>query len=142
MENWIWYGLISAVCFGVNTIVYKMASQKSAFSPYYGFFVFSLGILLVSGTFLLFKPSNNFEWKSTSMIFLAGIIWAIGFFAIAFAISKNFEISKLAPIYNTNTIIAVLLGIFLLKEIPNSTQIIKVIGGAVLIVLGAILVSI
>ena len=142
MENWVFYGMVSAVCFGVNTVLYKYANQKSAFSPYYGSFVFALGVVFVFGILLMFKPSNDFELKTTSLIFIAGTIWAIGFLAIALALSKGFAISKLAPIYNTNTIIAVLLGIFLLKEIPNSTQVFKIIGGAILIVAGAILVSI
>ena len=50
--------------------------------------------------------------------------------------------SQLAPIYNANTIIAVILGIILLKEIPNASQMIRIIIGAVMIVVGAVLVSI
>ena len=142
MENWVFYGMVSAVCFGVNTIIYKYANQKSNFSAYYGGFVFALGIVLVFGLLLAFKPSNDFELKSSSLIFIAGIIWAIGFLAIALALSKGFPISRLAPIYNTNTIIAVLLGIFLLKEIPNATQVYKIVAGAILIVAGAILVTV
>ena len=142
MENWIFYGIIAAVCFGLNTVIYEIASQKSSFSPYYGSFVFALGIILAFGLFLLLKPSNDFEWESTSLLVIAGVIWAVGFIAIAIAISQKADISRLAPIYNTNTLIAVLLGIFLLREIPNAAQMIKVIAGAVLIVIGAVLVSI
>ena len=142
MENWIWYGIIAAICFGLNTVIYKIAFQRTGFSPYYGGFVFALGIVLVFGLIFLFKPSSDFEWKSTSLVFVAGMIWAIGFLSIAIAISQKADISRLAPIFNTTTIVAVLLGIFLLKEIPNSTQIIKTIAGALLIVVGAVLVSI
>ena len=142
MQNWVIYGLIAAVCFGVQTIIYKVAYQKSSFSPYYGSFIFALGIILIFAVFLLFKPSFEFEWKSSSLLFISGIIWGIGFLMVAIAITQKADVARLAPIYNTNTLIAVLLGILLLREIPDASQIFRVISGAVLIVVGAILVSI
>ena len=87
------------------------------------------------------KPSFDFEWKSSGLALIAGIIWSVGFLAIAIAISQKADIARLAPIYNTNTLIAVLLGIIFLKEIPDASSIFRIIGGAVLIVVGAVLVS-
>ena len=142
MQNWIIYGLIASVFFALNTILYKVAAQKGNFSPYYGSFMFGVGIMLIFGLFLLFKPSFEFEWKSSSIALIAGIIWGIGFLAIAVAISKGGNVSQLAPIYNTNTILAVLLGIIFLKEIPDVSQVFRIISGAVLIVIGSILVSV
>ena len=66
----------------------------------------------------------------------------IGFLAVAVAIAQKADVARLAPIYNANTIIAVLLGIIFLKEIPNASQIFRVVAGAVLIVIGAVLVSV
>ena len=142
MQNWIWYGIIAAVCFGFQTVIYKYATQKSNMSPYYASFVFALGIILIFGIFLLFRPSYNFDWKSNGMLFASGLIWGIGFLAVAIAIANNADVARLAPIYNTNTLITVLLGILFLKEIPDTTHMIRIISGAVLIVIGAILVSI
>ena len=142
MENWVVYGLIAAVCFGVQTIIYKYAAQKGNLSPYYASFVFALGIILIFAVLLLFKPGFDFEWKSSGMLFASGVIWGIGFIAIAIAISQNADVARLAPIYNTNTLVAVLLGILILHEVPDTTQMFRVIVGAVLIVVGAILVSI
>jgi len=142
MVNWIVYGIIASVFFAVNTIVYKIAAQKGNFSPYYGSFMFGLGVVLVFGLFLLFKPSFAFEWKSSSLAVVAGVIWGFGFLAIAVAIAKGSDVARLAPIYNTNTILAVLLAIIFLKEIPNISQIYRIISGAVLIVVGVILVSV
>ena len=73
---------------------------------------------------------------------IAGVIWAVGFLAIAIAISQKGEVARLAPLYNRNTIIAVVLGIVLLKEVPDMSQVLRVIIGAVMIVIGAALVSI
>ena len=142
MPNWIVYGIIAAVCFGVQTALYKAAYQKSNFTPYYGSFVFALGIVLIFGVFLLFKPDFSFELKPNAILFISGIIWGLGFLAIAVAIAQKADVARLAPIYNTNTIITVLLGIIFLKEIPDASQMFRVIAGAVLIVAGAVLVSV
>jgi len=142
MQNWILYGIIASFFFALNTIIYKIAYQKGNFSPYYGTFIFGLGVVFIFGVFLLFKPSFDFEWKSSSIALIAGITWGLGFLAVAVAIAQKADIARLAPIYNTNTLLAVLLGIIFLKEIPNASQIFRVIAGAVLIVIGSILVSI
>ncbi|MEK6891982.1 MAG: GRP family sugar transporter, partial [Nanoarchaeota archaeon] len=105
-------------------------------------FLVALGIIVIFGVVLLFKPGINFDWKSNGLLFVSGLIWGIGFLAVAIAISQNADIARLAPIYNTNTLITVLLGILILKEVPDATNMFRVISGAVLIVVGAILVSI
>ena len=142
MPNWIIYAIIASVFFALNTIVYKVAAQKGNFSPYYGSFMFGLGVALIFGLFLLFKPSFEFEWKSSSLALIAGMIFGLGFLAVAVAIAKGGDVARLAPIYNTNTILAVLMGIIFLHEVPDVSQMFRVIAGAVLIVIGAILVSI
>ena len=117
--NWIAYGLIAAFFFALNTILYKIAQQKGNFSPYYGVLMFGIGVMIV-----------------------AGAVWAIGMIAVAIAISQKADVARLAPIYNINTILAVLMGIIFLNEIPDMSQMIRVISGAVLIVVGAVMVSI
>ncbi len=142
MQSWVFYGIVAAICFGINTILYKIASQKGNFSPAFGSVVFGIGIMIAFLVYFFAKPSLQFEWKSTSLAIVAGIIWAIGFLAIAIAISQKGEVARLAPLYNANTIIAVILGIVLLKEVPDMSQMIRVIIGAVMIIAGAVLVSV
>ena len=142
MPNWIVYGIIASVFFALNTIIYKVAQQKGNFSPFYGSFIFGLGIVLIFGLFLLFKPSFEFEWKSSSLALIAGMVWAFGFLAVAVALAQKADVARLAPIYNTNTILAVLIAIIFLKEIPDVSQIFRIISGAVLIVIGSVLVSV
>lgn len=142
MQNWVVYGLIAAFFFAVNTIIYKVAAQKGNFSPYYGSFMFGIGVVLIFGLFLLFKPSFEFEWKSSSLALIAGIIWGLGFLAVAVAIAQKADVARLAPIYNINTLLVVIMGIIFLHELPDASQMFRVIAGAVLIVIGAILVSI
>ena len=142
MQSWIVYGLIAAVAFAVNTIIFKIALQKGNFSPYYGSFVFGLGVAFILGIIFLFKPSFDFELKSSMLAFIAGAIWGIGMLAVAIAIAQKADIARLAPVYNTNTLLAVLMGIIFLHEIPDVSQMFRVIAGSVLVVIGAILVSI
>lgn len=142
MPNWLVYGIIAAICFGLNTVIYKAAYQKGGFSPYYGSLIFGLGIVLIFGLFFLFRPSFEFEWKSSGLALLAGLIWGLGFLAIAAAIAQKADVARLAPIYNANTVLAVLLGIIFLHEIPDASQMFRVIAGAVLIVTGSVLVSV
>ncbi len=142
MQNWVIYGFIASFFFALNIIIYKVAQQKGNFSPYYGSFIFGLGIVLIFGLFLLFKPSFEFEWGSSSLALIAGIIWGLGFLAVSAAIAQKADVARLAPIYNTNTILAVLIAIIFLKEIPDVSQMFRVIAGAVLIVVGSVLVSV
>ena len=104
--------------------------------------MFGLCLVLIFGVFLLLKPMFEFEWKSSSLALIAGIIWGLGFLAVAIAIAQKADVARLAPIYNTNTILAVLMGIIFLHEIPDASQMFRVIAGAVLIVVGSVLVSV
>ena len=143
MENWVIYGLIASLCFGSNIILYKIATTKGqGLNPYVAALSFSAGIFLFFLITLFIKNAKfNSNWNGITFTLISGIIWAIGFLAITLAISKNADVSRLVPLINTNTLIAVLLGILFLKEIPTGTAIFKVISGSVLIVIGAILVS-
>jgi uncharacterized membrane protein len=72
---------------------------------------------------------------------LSGALWATGMIFTFFALSAGAEAAKLVPIYNTNTLIAVFLGIAMLHELPAPDARIKVVTGAALIVIGSIMVS-
>lgn len=143
MENWVIYGLIASVCFGVNAVIYKIAATKGqGLNPYLGVFSVGLGVFLFFFLMYLIKsPKFIPNWTGLTLALVAGVLWAIGMLMIALAVANKGDISRLAPLYNTNTLIAVLLGILFLKEIPTGTAVFKVISGSVLIVIGAILVS-
>lgn len=143
MENWVIYGLIAAVCFGVNTVIYKVAATKgNGVNPYLGVLSFGVGLLLFFVIIYLVKmPEFSFNWSGISLAAAAGVIWAVGMLMVALAIANKGSISKLAPIYNINTLVAVFLGIVFLKEIPQAAQILKIIVGSILVVAGAVLVS-
>lgn len=142
VESWIIYGLLASLFFGTNAIVYKYAAVNGSLNPFYASIFYGAGIFLSFLITYLFKfsaPTTNFKWLGITLF--SGILWGLGFIMVAIAISKGTDIARLAPIYNTNTLIAVILGIILLKELPSATAAWKVILGAIFIVIGSILVS-
>lgn len=143
MQQWIIYGLLASLFFGINVIFLKIASTRGVgLNPYTAAFAYGIGAFILFSLVYFFKlPRFNNNWDGVIFAVIAGAIWALGLVMVSVAIVNKGDISKLAPLYNTNTLIAVLLGIIFLKEIPAGTEIIKVVSGAVLIVIGAILVS-
>jgi uncharacterized membrane protein len=72
---------------------------------------------------------------------MQGLLWGVGMVFAFLAFSNGAEASKLVPVYNTNTLISVFLGIVFLHELPAPDERFKVITGAILIVIGSILIS-
>lgn len=144
MQSWLVYGLLASLCFGINVIIFKIATTRgNGLNPYLAAFAYGTGGFLLFSIFYLFNMTEfNSNWKGIWLGVLSGAMWALGMVLVALAIAKKADIARLAPIYNTNTLVAVVLGIILLKEIPDATNIIKVVAGALMIVIGAVLVSI
>ena len=142
VESWIFYGMFASLFFGINAVVYKVAAVNGGLNPYYAGVFYGAGIFItvVAAYFFRFSaPTTNFKWLGLALI--AGIIWGLGFIMTAIAISNHADVSRLAPLYNTNTLVAVMLGIILLKEIPSAASVWRVVLGAVLVVAGSVLVS-
>ena len=141
-ESWIIYGLLAALFFGANAVVYKVAAVNGQLDPFYASLVFGVGImasLIVAYAFKFSAPTLNVKWLG--LLIFAGVLWGLGYLMVALAISHNADIAKLAPIYNTNTLVAVALGIIVLKELPSAAAAWRIVLGAVLIVAGSVLVS-
>ena len=146
MQTWIIYGILASFFWGSYIIAAKVATSEK----YFGINPALVSLFMLVGMAAVFVIAvlleGNFETPKSSLgiVFsvLAGVLWALGIFVSIKALSLGASVSKLAPLYNTNTLVAVFLGIVLLKEIPNSTgNTLKLIIGAILIVVGAFLVS-
>jgi uncharacterized membrane protein len=100
-----------------------------------------LGVII---TYIIFALKDSGLVLSPSILvfgILTGALWAAGMIFTFIAFSSGAEAAKLVPIYNTNTLIAVFLGIAFLHELPAPDARIKIVTGAALIVVGSILVS-
>ena len=146
MENWVIYGLLASLFWGSYIISAKVASSKK----YFGINPFQVSLFMLIGIAIVFLVSNLYfnsfqipkEPKGIFFAILAGVLWALGMIVSLIAITKGADVSKLAPLFNSNTLVAVFLGMILLKEVPSSgIQIIKILAGSLFIMIGAILVS-
>jgi uncharacterized membrane protein len=171
MSNWLIYGLTSALFWGTYSIFSKIVTSDkflkiqpdlSSLLMFAGISIVFLGYFLIKSPlglnykligasllaliifiilFLLNKSGVNINWQVILFGFGQGALWALGMVFTFLAFSSGAEAAKLVPLYNTNTLIAVLIGLSFLHEVPAADERIKVISGAILIVLGGILVS-
>lgn len=140
MENWFIYAILASLSWGTYIVISKIATK--GLNSYVSGVVMALAIVAVFVVLFVIKsPKFEGNWISVTAAIVAGMLWAIGMYFALSAMEAGADVSKLVPIYNTNTLVAVLLGIILLKELPIATEMIRVIAGAILIVIGAILVS-
>lgn len=145
MPTWIIYGIIASLCLGSYVIASKIAISGKYFeriSPAWTALFMLLGIAVI---FIIAVIKEGFPMPISKpdigFAVLSGILWGLGMYFVLKAIAIGADIAKLTPLYNTNTLVAVLLGIILLHELPKAGDIARVAVGAVLIVAGAILVS-
>ena len=141
-EPWLMYGLIGCIAFGINIIVLKL-SFKAGINPFMASAFFNLGAFLVSAlAFLIFRQQPSGTASGVLLAVLAGAVWSVGLVSVSYGISQNFEVSKMSVIINSNTVIAVLLSIIVLKELQNPSDLWRTLLGAILVVGGAIIVSV
>ena len=128
---------------GIATVfmLYFLSRQKMLSAP-----LKSVGVLLIVAIlayiiYTLKQGGVQVSLPTVGFGLLQGALWAAGMVFAFMAFSVGAEAAKLVPIYNTNTLIAVILGLLLLHEVPASDERLKVIIGAILIVVGGILTS-
>ena len=144
MPTWIIFGIIASLCWGSYIIASKVATSEKYFgiNPAWAalFMLVGVAIVFIIGAIKegvpvpVSKPGIGFA-------ILSGFLWGLGMYVSLKAISIGADVSKLTPLYNTNALVTVLLGIVLLHELPKAGDIVRVVIGAVLIIVGAILVS-
>jgi len=98
-------------------------------------------VIIVYSVFVLKEVGVSLTLPVILFGLLQGVLWALGMVFTLLAFSSGAEAARLVPIYNTNTLIAVFLGIVFLHELPAPDERIKVITGALMIVVGSILIS-
>ena len=145
MKSWLLYALLATVSWGSYIIVAKVATS----SKYCGLPAKWAAILMwvgIGAVFVLYlllgadeKPRFNFQ--STTAGVSAGVLWALGMVFSLCAIRAGADVARLAPIYNSNTLVAVFLGMVILHEVRDASGMLRVLIGSVLIVAGGVLVT-
>ncbi|MFC2154812.1 EamA family transporter [Candidatus Altiarchaeota archaeon] len=146
MDSWIILGLGAAILFGFSAVAARIATGHD----YFGIPPSVLGILTLLGITFVFIPyliatqqrgEVTYSPRLVAIGLAVGVFWAAATILQFTALKQGADISRLAPLYNMNTLVAVVLGIILLGELPEKAHAIRVLTGAALIVLGGILVS-
>jgi uncharacterized membrane protein len=145
MKMWLVFSLLSMVCWGSYIAVAKVATSDKycGLGSRWAAMLMFLGIIIVLGAYLLLSkgPKPTITTGSAVAGISTGVLWALGMVFSFLAIATGADISRLVPIYNCNTLVAVLLGIMVLHEMPNFAGVVKLLVGSVLIVIGGILVA-
>jgi uncharacterized membrane protein len=146
MEDWLMLGLAAAFSYSVSGFMTKVVLDKK----YLGLEATTTALLVMVGVaigfvsfYLMFAGPKVPHLSGTTALagIAVGFFWALGSIMVYLGLIKGADVSRMAPIYNMNTLLVVLGGIVLLRELPDRTATVKVIIGAVLIVAGGILVS-
>ncbi len=138
MKEEIIYGSIAMLAWSLYVILLKAVLKEAELKL--AILFMGLGIFISSIlTFLFLKETiTNFNIKNAFLAFISGVLWFLGVFAVNYALRKGLNLSIMAPIYNMNTLLVVILSILLFHE---SVEIWKVILASILVVAAAILLS-
>jgi uncharacterized membrane protein len=147
MDDWLVLGLLAALVYAASGLAAKVALNKeySGVDPASAGVFVSLGVFLVFVTYYFFSNENGVSQLTLGQSLISasiGFFWAVGSILVYMALKRNADISRMAPIYNMNTLIVVVLAVIFLRELPDKSQALRVVVGAFFIVVGGILVSI
>jgi drug/metabolite transporter (DMT)-like permease len=149
MPAWILFGLGAALMLGAANIPQKLAIGglgEFTLSPFaYG--ILSGIVIIIINVTLLFYFKDDLQFfakKEWGFALLAAILFAFGSVCIALGYRNGANASTFVALFNTNTLIATVLGLVLLKEFVGLTgfAIAKIIIGALLVIGGGILVTV
>ncbi|MDJ0533332.1 MAG: hypothetical protein QNJ70_12675 [Xenococcaceae cyanobacterium MO_207.B15] len=135
-------GIIPALFYGVSAITMKAGSEykisTSSYLMIIGIAIFITGIVLKP--FITTSDSQE-TLSGIGFSLISGLLWALGTALVNYSIAKfDTPIALLAPLYNMNTLVAVLGGMILFAEWKTINSI-PVFIGTVLVVCGGILLS-
>jgi uncharacterized membrane protein len=146
VDDWLLLGLAAALSYSVSGLATKLALDKryAGLEPTAAAALVAAGVVIAYAAFyLIFAGAKvpQLTLSSAAAGLAVGFFWALGSIMVYYAIMRGADVSRMAPIYNMNTLVVVLGAILLLHELPDKSQVLKVVVGAALIVAGGILVS-
>lgn len=133
-------GLLAAVLYGLTGLSSKASIQAGIGLGIY-LLIIGLSIAAVGGVLFFFLPDRTVNWLSGLHAVGVGLTWGIGTASVGIALSIfRVPLSKLVPLYNMNTLIAVLLSLWLFAE-WREVRGVQLLLGSVFIIAGGILVA-
>lgn len=133
-------GVFPALLLGMGTVIMKLSLRAGISLPIYlvfvGFSIFCYGIFFAFQTGMREVTVNGGLFA-----ILMGLSWSTAIYCMSYGIAVlKLPVSVIAPLTNSNAIVAVILGALVFSE-WRDLNFVKVLIGTVLIVLGGIIVS-
>jgi uncharacterized membrane protein len=131
-------GLLPALLYGVAGVLQKTAS-KTGIGP--GPYILIIGVVaaIIGGIITLISRDTSVTWSGGLQTAGFAVLWSAAIVSIMLALGRyEGPVSVIVPLYNMNTLIAVLLGLLVLGEWEGVNHW-RLIVGAVLIVVGGAL---
>ena len=126
--------------FGLAGVFQKSSAQAGIGIGLY-LFCIGTGVVLAGGVFYAALPDRTISMRSGLFASMIGLSWAIGMGLVAVALAKyTAPLSRLVPLYNMNTIVAVLIALVVFSEWKD-VSVIRLLTGSVLIIAGGVLVA-
>ena len=139
-------GLLPALAFGMTGVLQKVAMRAGiGLGPYLvciGLGVVAAGVLVtVLGPTLQQGSSRSAGIGGVALSGAVGLSWAVGMALVAVGIGQyGVPLAKLAPLYNLNTLVVVVLALVVFAEFREVAPL-KLLGGTLLMLGGAWLVG-
>ena len=133
-------GLLPAIVYGLSGVASKASISEGIGLGIYliiiGVFIALTGIVIFG-----FDPDKTYTMRAGVYAASFGIAWGLGTAGVAIAMAKySAPLSKLVPLYNMNTLIAVLLALWIFAE-WQQVKVPQLLLGSLLIVVGGTLVA-
>jgi uncharacterized membrane protein len=131
-------GVLPAVLYGVAGVFQKTAA-RTAIGP--GPYILIIGVVavVIGGVLTLATRDDSVTWGGAAHTAGFAVLWSGAIVAVMLALGRyEGPVSVIVPLYNMNTLIAVLLGLIVLGEWEGVNGW-RLIAGAVLIVAGGAL---
>lgn len=133
-------GLVPAMIFGVSNVFMK-ASAQGGVSLSYLVLLAGLGVVLTGIVLYIVLPDRQFSMQGGGFAFALGIGWSMGLFCATYALqSFDVPVSQLTPLFNMNTLVAVLLALWIFSE-WKQVHVPQLLLGSALIIIGGTLVA-
>jgi transporter family protein len=133
-------GVVPAILLGSGTVLMKLSLRNGISLPLY-LVVVGSAVLLYGTVATFFSEAKTITASSAGFALGMGLAWSTAVFCMSYGMSVlKLPVSIIAPLTNSNALIAVALGAIVLGEWKD-LNFTKVICGTIFIVVGASIVS-
>ncbi|RPH93486.1 hypothetical protein EHM69_10130 [candidate division KSB1 bacterium] len=147
MKSWFIIGIVASLLYGVSAILFKMLTAERFLGgpPAWVLAGIGTGIALCGVLGGILWPASGTGANTLQACLLAvpaGLLNGFATLLVLWALrSSTTNLSQLVPVYNTNTLVAFFLAVVFLKELPQGADLLRNLAGALLIVIGTVLIG-